>query len=146
MPGHQDHHSAPSAGARPVAGGRRGLTARIGAALSGATGAVAGLLPHLLHHIAPIAGAAILTGTAGSVLFGALGFALMIPMLLRLRRRFGSWLAPGVAALVFAAMFTVSTVWIGPAIRGDDNSQEENEQHDHGAALVHDPRFGSEVA
>lgn len=89
------------------------------AALTGVVGAVAGIAPHVLHHVGPILGAAILTGTAGSVLFGVIGFALTIPMLLRLKRRFRSWLAPGVAFALFAAMFTISTLWIGPAIRSD---------------------------
>lgn len=53
-------------------------------------GTIAGLTPHVLHHIAPIAGAAVLTGTPGSVLFGILGFVLTVPMLLRLKRRFNS--------------------------------------------------------
>jgi hypothetical protein len=44
----------------------------------------------------------------------------MLPMLARLRRRFGTWAAPGAALALFATMFTVSTLWIGPAIRGDD--------------------------
>jgi hypothetical protein len=52
-------------------------------------------------------------------------------MLLRLRRRFGTWLAPAIALALFAAMFTVSTLWIGPAIRGngDDAPIEDHEQH-----------------
>ncbi len=118
---------------------RRGLAARAGAAISAAGGTVAGLLPHLLHHIAPLAGAAILTGMAGSVLFGVLGMLLMIPMLLRLRRRFGSWLAPGLALALFALMFTVSTLWLGPALRGEDGGSPapEHDQHDHGA--THSP-------
>ncbi|MFN8558267.1 MAG: hypothetical protein U0531_13300 [Dehalococcoidia bacterium] len=92
--------------------------ARLGAALSGIIGAVAGLAPHLLHHLAPIAGAALLTVTVGSAIFGALGLVLMAPMLRRLRRRLGTWLAPGIALALFVAMFTVSTLWIGPAVRG----------------------------
>ncbi|MFC6567879.1 hypothetical protein [Actinoplanes utahensis] len=80
-----------------------------------------GLAPHLLHHIGLLAGTALLTGLGGTVLFGALGLAAMAPMLLRLRRRFGSWWAPGIAVAVFAAMFAVSTLLIGPALRGAVN-------------------------
>jgi hypothetical protein len=88
----------------------------------------------VLHHIAPIAGAAIVTGAAGSVLFGALGLALMVPLLLRLRRHFGTWIAPGITLLLFAGMFTISTVWIGPAIRWDDTASDTHD-HQHSAQL-----------
>ncbi len=92
---------------------------RLWAGVSGAIGAVAGLTPHVLHHVLPFAGAAFLTGATGSVLFGLLGLALTMPTLLRLRRRFGTWLAPGIALALFSAAFALSTFVIGPAIRGD---------------------------
>lgn len=92
---------------------------RAWAGVTGAVGVVSGIAPHVLHHVGPIAGAALLTGTAGSGLFGALGFAISVPFLLRLRRRFGTWRAPMVALAVYAAAFTLSTLVIGPAIRGD---------------------------
>ena len=97
---------------------RKNWAGQLVSAASGAVGAVTGLAPHVLHHIGPIAGAAFLTGTEGSFLFGALGFALTIPMLVRLKRRFGSWVAPGIALTLFAVMFTISTLWIGPTLRG----------------------------
>lgn len=107
--------------------------ARLYSGLSGAVGTVAGIVPHVLHHVGPIAGAALLTGVGGSILFGAIGFVLTVPMLLRLKRRFGSWLAPGIALAVFAAMFTISTLWIGPAIRdainGDDGPSAVTDEH-----------------
>jgi hypothetical protein len=90
-------------------------------AVTGAVGVVSGIAPHVLHHVGPIAGAALLTGTGGSVLFGLVGFAVSVPFLLRLRRRFGSWRAPATALVVFAAMFTLSTLVIGPAIRADSS-------------------------
>lgn len=99
----------------------RGVRRRAWAGVTGAVGVVSGIAPHVLHHVGPIAGAALLTGTAGSVLFGALGFVISVPFLLRLRRRFGNWRAPTVAVAVFAAAFTLSTLVIGPAIRGDDD-------------------------
>jgi hypothetical protein len=64
-------------------------------------------------------------------LFGAIGFVLTIPMLLRLRRRFGNWVAPSVALALFALAFTVSTLWIGPAIRGDDGGSSGAQPVDH---------------
>lgn len=108
----------------------RGMLARLGAAVSGVVGAVAGAAPHVLHHVGPLAGAAVITGVGGTVLFGVAGFALTIPMLLRLKRRFGTWLAPGIALALFVAMFTTSTVWIGPAIRGDGGSDGQPADHD----------------
>lgn len=109
--------SSSEAAATPAAA-RRG---RLFNALSGVIGTVAGLAPHLLHHVGPIAGAAVLTGTEGSLLFGIAGFLLTVPMLVRLKKRFGTWAAPAIAAGLFAVTFTVSTVWIGPAIRGDED-------------------------
>jgi hypothetical protein len=107
----------------------RGLFARAASALSGAVGALAGAAPHVLHHVGPLAGAALLTGAGGTVLFGVAGFALMVPMLLGMRRRFGTWAAPGVALVLFVAMFTASTVWIGPAIRGNGSSDGQHSDH-----------------
>ena len=99
------------------------VTGRLANAISGATGAVAGLTPHVLHHIVPIAGTALVTGTAGSFLFGTLGFLLTVPLLLRLKQRFGTWLAPGIALVFFLITFTLSTFWIGPIIRGEDRTE-----------------------
>jgi len=123
-----DSPEAPGAAIMDV---RRGWLARIGAAFSAALGAVAGAAPHVLHHIGPIAGAALLTGLGGTLLFGAIGFVLMIPMLLRLRRRFGSWAAPAVALALFGVMFMASTLWIGPAIRGGNGGGSGGQPIDH---------------
>ncbi len=124
-------HTAPAVASGE--GERRGVLTRITAALSAAVGTVAGIAPHVLHHVGPIAGAALLTGTGGTVLFGVLGFVLTVPMLLRLKRRFGTWIAPGIALAIFAVMFTVSTLWIGPAIRGDgaDNGERPVDHSSH---------------
>lgn len=84
----------------------------------GAVGLITGLLPHVLHHIGLLAGTAVVAGSGGTVLFGALGFLASIPMLVRLYRRFGSWIAPAVGLLVFGAMFSLSAFVIGPAISG----------------------------
>ena len=114
-----------------IMGERRGWLARIGAAFSAAVGLVAGIAPHVLHHAGPIAGAALLAGAGGTLLFGVIGFVLTIPMLLRLKRRFGTWAAPGVALALFAVAFTVSTLWIGPAIRGDSGGSSGEQPVDH---------------
>jgi hypothetical protein len=76
-----------------------------------------GLAPHLLHHAGLLAGTALLAGTGGTLLFGVLGLAAMLPMLRNLRRRFGSWWAPGIAVAAFAVLFAVSALLIGPALR-----------------------------
>ena len=84
----------------------------------GAVGLIMGLLPHVLHHIGLLAGTALVAGSGGTALFGALGLLASIPMLVRLYRRFGSWIAPALGLLVFAAMFSLSAFVIGPAISG----------------------------
>lgn len=117
----------------------RSLAVRLRVALAGLVGAISGVAPHVLHHVGPIAGAAIVTGLTGTMVFGAIGLVLMIPTLLRLRRRFGSWAAPGIALLVFAALFSVSTVWIGPAIRGTEAVPDVHST-DHPA---HEPSGGT---
>ncbi|MEV4764907.1 hypothetical protein AB0J89_20035 [Micromonospora chokoriensis] len=81
-------------------------------------GTTMGLAPHVLHHLGLFAGTALLTGAGGTALFGMLGVVAMTPMMLRLRRRFGTWWAPGIALLLFAAMFAASSLVIGPALRG----------------------------
>jgi hypothetical protein len=87
-------------------------------ALVGGIGMAMGLLPHILHHVGFLAGTALVAGSGGTALFGALGFLFSVPMLLRLRRRFGSWRAPAIGLLIFAGMFSLSAFVIGPAISG----------------------------
>jgi hypothetical protein len=53
------------------------------------------------------------------VLFFAIGLGLATPMLIRLYRRFGTWAAPAVAVGVFAAAYTVSSLFIGPLLTGE---------------------------
>ena len=72
---------------------RHGLD-RVRATLAAVGAAVLGAAPHVLHHAGPLAGAALLAGVSGKLLFGALGFLLAIPMLRRLRRRHDSWAVP----------------------------------------------------
>jgi peptidoglycan/LPS O-acetylase OafA/YrhL len=91
-------------------------------AITGALGAVLGLAPHVLHHIGFLAGTAVVAGTAGTVLFGAIGLLASAPFLLRLHRRFGSWRAPAIGLAVFAVMFSLSAFVLGPAISGGTDS------------------------
>lgn len=104
-------------------------------ALVAAWGAAIGLAPHVLHHVGPLAGAALLAGTTGTLLFGAVGFVAAVPFLIRLHRRFGTWRAPAIALAVFAVMFSLSSFVIGPAISGGDEpsrpgvEQDDHEQH-----------------
>lgn len=84
--------------------------------LTGALGVVSGAAPHVLHHVTPLLGAALVAGAGGTILFAALGFAASVPFLLRLRWRFGTWWAPAVATVIYAAMFTASTLWVAPLI------------------------------
>jgi hypothetical protein len=90
-------------------------------AIVGAIAAIVGLAPHVLHHIGLLAGVALVTGTGGTILFGAVGLIASIPLLMRLERRFHTWRAPAIALLIFAAMFSLSSFVIGPALSGDDN-------------------------
>lgn len=79
-----------------------------------AWGALTGVAPHVLHHVGPLAGAALLAGAAGRILFFVLGLLAAIPMLVRLYRRFRSWAAPVIAISLFALTYTVSSLYIGP--------------------------------
>ena len=95
---------------------------RLGAAILAAWGFLVGVAPHVLHHIAPLAGAALLAGAGGKLLFGALGLVLSIPFLLRLYRRFDSLLAPALATVAFAAIFAFSTLVISPLMTSSGDS------------------------
>jgi hypothetical protein len=63
-------------------------------ALTAALGVVMGLIPHVLHHLGLLAGAALVSGPAGNLAFALVGLLLSIPMLRRLYRRSGTWRAP----------------------------------------------------
>lgn len=86
---------------------------------SGAVAAISGVAPHVLHHVGPLAGTALLAGAGGTVLFGVAGFVLSIPMLLRLRRRFGTWAAPAVASAIFTGVYVFSALVVGPALTAE---------------------------
>ena len=51
----------------------------------------------------------------------AIAFAVSLPVLRRIYRRFRTWTAPAIALVVMAAMFSLSSFVIGPAITGSDS-------------------------
>ena len=104
---------APATSAPP-----RTLRGRLATAATATVGAIVGLAPHVLHHIGPLLGVALIAGTGGTILFGLLGLAASVPMLLRLHRRFRTWRAPALALALFAVAFAVSTLVVGPLISG----------------------------
>lgn len=99
---------------------RPSLAGRVWGGVLAVWGGFVGLLPHVLHHVGPLAGAALLAGATGRVLFAAIGFVAAIPFLRRLHRRFRTWKAPAIALAVFAAAFSLSSFVIGPAISGEN--------------------------
>lgn len=108
----------------------RSLRRRGAAILSSAIAAILGIAPHMLHHAGPLAGAALLAGTAGTLLFGAIGLIAAIPFLLRVHRRCGNWRVPAALLATFAAMFALSAFVIGPAITGtgDEGTSTSTQQ------------------
>ncbi|WP_197711468.1 hypothetical protein [Cellulomonas sp. WB94] len=98
---------------------------------TGAVGGVVGLAPHVLHHIGPLIGTALVAGAGGTALFGALGLLASVPMLIKLRRRFSNWWAPAIALGVFTAMFLISAFLIGPLISSPAGSGPDVSPVDH---------------
>lgn len=118
--GHECHEAIQHA-ERPPA---RGRLRTIRDAVVACVGAILAIVPHVLHHIGLVVGAAFLTGAGGSALLYVLGLVFTLPMLRRLQRRFGSWTAPAIAVAIFTAVFALSAFVIGPAISGIDDSNE----------------------
>lgn len=85
-------------------------------------GAILGLVPHVMHHIGLVAGAALVTGVGGNALFFGVGLLLSVPMLRRIYRRFRTWVAPAIAVAAFAGLFSLSAFVVGPAISGGSAS------------------------
>ncbi|HEX2027584.1 MAG TPA: hypothetical protein VHF25_06250 [Nitriliruptorales bacterium] len=109
---------SPPAPTSPQVGRRSRALARVWNAVVAGWGAFTGLLPHLLHHVGPIAGTALVAGAGGREIFAAVGLLASVPFLVGLHRRFRTWLAPGVALAIFAVTFSLSTFVIGPWISG----------------------------
>ncbi len=114
-------------------------TSRLGAALLAVWGVIVGVAPHVLHHVGPLAGAALLAGAGGKLLFGVLGLLLSIPFLLRLYRRFHTLAAPALATAAFVAIFAVSTLVISPLLTGssDKGSKTPGSEQPTGHASHH---------
>jgi peptidoglycan/LPS O-acetylase OafA/YrhL len=91
---------------------------RVRAAVAAVGATLLGAAPHVLHHAGPLAGAALLGGVSGRLLFAAIGFVAAVPMLRRLQRRTGSWRMPAAVLGAMVALFTFSTLVIGPALTG----------------------------
>ncbi len=87
-------------------------------------GGLVGAAPHVLHQVGLVAGASLLAGTAGTLLFGALGLLAAIPVLVKVRRRTGGWLLPGASLALFAAVFALSSLVLGPLLTGTWSSGE----------------------
>lgn len=79
----------------------------------------------------PLVGTALVAGSGGTVVFGVVGLFMSVPMLLRLRRRYGSWWAPAAALAVFTAMFLFSSLVIGPLISDDGPGPGREQAPDH---------------
>lgn len=116
---------------------RRGVANRAWAAVAGAWGVVTGLAPHVLHHVGPLAGAAVLAGFGGKAPFFALGLLLSLPMLRRLYRRFGTLVAPAIAIVVFAGMFALSSLVIAPRLTGGSDAPAPGLQQPSGHETHH---------
>lgn len=52
------------------------------------------------------------------MLFFFIGLVVALPMLIRLYRRFRTWVAPAIAVVVFSAAYTVSSLFLGPLLTG----------------------------
>jgi hypothetical protein len=100
-------------------------------AATGAVGVVVGIVPHVLHHVGLLAGTALVAGSGGTALFGALGLVLSLPMLIRLHRKFDNWTAPAIGLAVFTALFALSTWVIGPAISGNAGTESPTPTINH---------------
>jgi membrane associated rhomboid family serine protease len=111
----------------PIVPQKPGRLRALWSSFLGALGAVAGLAPHVLHHVGFLAGSALVAGAGGTALFGIIGLAASVPFLLRLRRRFQSWWAPAIGLFVFTVMFSVSAFIIGPAFSDSDDAPSSPE-------------------
>jgi hypothetical protein len=116
---------------------RHRLGARVWGAIVAAWGVVTGVAPHVLHHVGPLAGAALLAGFGGKAIFFALGLVLSIPMLRRVYRRFGMLVAPALAIVAFAGVFTFSSLVIAPRLTGSEKAPAPTLEQPAGHASHH---------
>lgn len=113
------------------------VSRRTWSALLAVWGAVIGVAPHVLHHVGPLAGAALLGGTGGRLLFAAIALVVSIPFLLRIHRRLRTWVAPAIALAAMAATFALSTFVIGPLITGSDSGTSQPGVQQPGGHMGH---------
>jgi hypothetical protein len=98
---------------------------------------------NLLHHAGPLAGAALLAGAAGSLLFAAVGLIGSIPLLLGVHRRCRNWRMPAALLGLFAVVFSLSAFVIGAAItNGDGNSTPKTTPATAPARGTHEAHHG----
>ncbi len=109
------------------------LRQRLAMLASSALAGLLGIMPHVLHHAGPLAGAALFAGAAGTLIFGAIGFVAAIPFLLRLHRRHGNWRVPAALLVLFAVVFSISTFVIGPAMSGNGSNATSRSTTDDAA-------------
>ena len=132
-----DHSQAPDKAKKSSDEQRAGFLAHGWRTLSAVFGTLLGLLPHVLHHAGLIFGAALVTGTTGNLLFGALGLLFSVPLLRRLYTRFKTWKAPAIALVIFAALFSLSAFVVGPAISGDSSDKAPTQSPEHSGHAGH---------
>lgn len=127
---HHGHDHAAKPAPQPVSpvaeetAERRSFAARVWGAVLAAWAAITGVAPHVLHHVGPLAGAAFLAGAGGRLLFAGIALVVSIPFLLRIYRRFGTWVAPVIALGAMVVTFSLSTFVIGPAISGERSTPQ----------------------
>jgi hypothetical protein len=122
-------HPGPTAEvAVEVAVGPRSRWKSIRDSAGAAIGTVLGIVPHVMHHIGLLAGAALITGASGNALLYAVGLLFSVPMLRRIHRRFRTLWAPAIAVLVFTVLFSLSAFVIGPAISGSGEPEAPEQQ------------------
>ncbi len=109
-----------TAAAAPAPSVHLGLGARISGGILATWAVVTGIAPHVLHHVGPLAGAALLAGFGGKAIFFSLGLVLLVSMLRRLYRRFDTLLAPALAVVAFGAVFAFSSLVIAPLLTGSE--------------------------
>lgn len=118
------HEPLPAFKAAGSAAGDLGLAVRpkpprsVWATTRACIGAALGILPHVMHHIGLLAGAALLTGVLGNGILYVVGLLMSIPLLKRLRSRFQTMWAPAIGVALFTALFSLSAFVVGPAISG----------------------------
>jgi len=114
-----------------------GWVGRVKALAAGVSAGLLGAAPHVLHHVGPLAGAAVLAGATGKLIFGVVGFVAMIPLFRKLHRKSGGWRVPALALAAMSVIFLFSTLVIGPALTGNDDSVKSTTQDEQKAHESH---------